>query len=151
MSSFSSETLPTDYNMEVLKGNVPGSTMVSILGHDEALTTTRTTVHPTATTLNIEQSGIHATPALVKVASTSGNDISAGSGAITVLLIGLDASGNAQSETIALNGQAEVTSANTYCSISKLRVLTTGATNWNEGSLWVGTGTFTGGIPYSLE
>ena len=137
----------SDYNLDVLRGLIAGHSMVLIEGHDEALTTTRTTVTPTATTTNIDQSGLDTTPATVDVASTSANDTSAGSGVRTVTLSGLDSSGVAQSEIITLNGQTEVTSANTYSAVLGLRSVTWGATTWNEGTLWAGNGTFTSGVP----
>jgi hypothetical protein len=136
-----------DYNLEVLRGNVAGSTMVSITGRDTALTTSRITVAPTSTTANIDQSGIHTTPATVDVASTSANDDAGGSGLLTLTLMGLDASGDAQTETITMDGQTEVTSSNTYSAVNGWRGLTWGATTWNEGTIWVGNGTFTAGVP----
>ena len=105
-----------DYNLEVLKGNVPGSAVVIIIGHDDANPTTRTTYSPGlgAATGDINQSTIHVTPAVVSMASTNANDTSAGTGLRTVLLSGLDSNGNAQTETISLNGTTAVASVNTY-------------------------------------
>ena len=136
-----------DYNLEVLLGNVPGHAMGSIRGHDSVLDTTRVTLAPTTTTVDINQSTIHATPATVDVASTSTNDDAGGSGLLTVLLIGLDSSGDAQTETITMDGTTAVTSSNTYSAINGLRSISWGATTWNEGDIWVGTGTFTAGVP----
>ncbi len=136
-----------DYNLEVLRGNVAGHTMVAIEGHDEDLTTTHTTIHPSGTTLNIDQSGIDATPATVDVASTDADDTSAGAGVRTLTLSGLDSSGVAQSETITMNGQTEVTSSGTYSAVLGLRCLTWGASTFNEGTIWCGNGTFTAGVP----
>lgn len=136
-----------DYNLEVLKGNVPNSSMVFLNGHDQALTTTRTTVHPTGTTANIDQSGLASSAATVDVASTDANDDDGDSGLRTLLLQGLDSSGNAQSETITMNGQTEVTSANTYSAITGMIGTSWGASAYNEGTVWCGNGTFTGGVP----
>lgn len=136
-----------DYNLDVLRGLVPGHSMVSISGHDAMLSTTRTTVHPTGETMNIDQSSIHATPDTVKIASTSGNDDVAGTGVLTIMLIGLDAAGDPQSEVITMTGQTEVTSSLTYSAVLNILCLSWGSTTWNEGNLWVGSGTFTAGIP----
>lgn len=141
------ELVLQDYNLEVLRGNVPGHVMVSISGHDETLTTTRTTITPTITTANITQSAIAATPAKVKVASTDADDTSAGAGVRTLTLEGLDSSGDAQTETITMNGQTEVESTKLYSAILGWRALTWGATTYNEGTIWVGSGTFTSGVP----
>ncbi len=136
-----------DYNLEVLLGNRPGHAMGSIRGHDSILDTTRITVTPTSTTANINQSTIHATPATVDVASTSTNDDGGGSGLLTALLIGLDSSGDAQTEVITMDGQTAVTSANTYSAVNGIRGVSWGATTWNEGDIWVGTGSFSSGVP----
>ena len=52
-----------DYNLEVLRGNVTGHTMISIMGHNEIQGTTELVVHPADATSDIDQSVIFATPA----------------------------------------------------------------------------------------
>ena len=137
-----------DYNLEVLRGNVPGHSMVNIEGHDESLTTTRTTIHPTATTANIDQSVIAATPAVVGVASTdNAADTAGGTGALTVRVFGLDSSGDAQTNDVTLNGTTAVNTGSTFSAVNGLRTLTTGSSNSNTGTIWVGTGSFTAGVP----
>lgn len=136
-----------DYNLEVLRGNVSGHAMVSITGHNDDSTTTRVVVAPTLTTADIDQSGIHASAATVDIASTDANDTSAGTGLRTLTIDGLDSSGNEQTETITLNGQTEVTSANTYTAINGFIGLTAGSGNTSAGDIWIGNGTFTAGVP----
>ncbi len=136
-----------DYNLDVLRGLVSGHAMVEIIGHDDSLSTTRVTLAPTLVTADIDQSGIHAVAATVDVASTDANDDVAGSGLLTLTLAGLDSSGNAQTETITLTGQTEVTSANTYTAIHGFRGLTAGSGKKNAGTIWIGNGTFTAGVP----
>jgi len=74
---------------------------------------------------------------LVTLVSSSTDDTaSAGSGARTCQIFGLDASGNEQTETINLNGQTKVDSANTYTRVNRVLVLTAGsATAFNAGTL----------------
>jgi hypothetical protein len=136
-----------DFYLEVLKGTYSDHEMVSIIGHDSALTTTRTTIGPSITTANIDQSGLVTTPATVDVASTDANDDKDLTGLRTVRLFGLDANGVEQNEIITLEGQAEQTSANTYSAVTGLRGLSWGSTGYNEGVLWAGNGTFTAGVP----
>lgn len=136
-----------DYRLQVLRGKVSGHSMVPIEGHDDELANTQTTIAPTLASGNIDQSGLTTTPATVDVASTDANDTSAGTGLQTVTLTGLDSSGDAQSETISMSGQTEVTSANTYSAVHGLRSLTWGAGNTNAGTVWCGNGTFTAGVP----
>ena len=139
-----------NWDIEVRRGNITGMTKVAIFGHDDVLSTTRETIHPTGVTDLIKQDGIHrtgGTPAKVKVASTSTDDDGGGIGMLTCLLIGLDASGNAQTETITMDGQTEVTSSGTYSAINGMRALTWGSQKYNVGTIWTGTGTFTSGVP----
>lgn len=136
-----------DFMFEVQRGAITGFTSVRILGLNGVVGTTRVPVVTNTSSGDVTQSTIAATPATVKVASTSANDTSAGSGLRTVTLIGLDSAGAAQSETITLTGTTAATSSGTYSAINGLRALTWGATNWNEGNVWVGSGTFTSGVP----
>lgn len=145
--AFASRQFTRDYNLEVLKGNIVSSVMVSINAHNDSATTTRVVVTPDVTTENIDQSGLHSVAATVDIASTSTDDTSAGSGLRTLLLIGLDTNDNIQSETISLNGQTEVTSSNTYSAIHGFRGLTAGAGNTSAGTIWAGNGVFTSGVP----
>jgi len=139
-----------DRNLEVLRGNVPGSAMVSINCEIETLTTIRITLSPNLTTELIDQSGLHSSAATVEVASDDANDASAGTGIRTLTLIGLDGSGVAQSETITMNGQTEVTSANTYSAIHNFRGLTYGSGETSAGNIYIGNGTFTSGVPTTI-
>jgi len=141
---------PNDYNLEVLRGNVTGRTMVSINCEIETLTTTRITLSPNLTTELINQSGLHATSATVDVASDNTNDTSAGTGLRTLTLIGLNNSGVAQTETITMNGQTEVTSSNTYSAVQGFRGVTYGSGNTSAGNVYMGNGTFTSGVPATI-
>jgi len=140
-----------DYNTDVRRGVVAGRQMMSIRGHDETV--------PNGGPFGLspqfgiggysfDQSAISATPAVVGVASTDNtNDNVAGTGALTVLVDGLDSSGNAQSETVTMTGTTAVNTVNTYSAVYFLRVLTTGSNNANTGTIYCGTGTFTAGVP----
>ena len=144
--------LPTDYNLEVLQGNIPGHSMVAIIGFNDDAINTRVTISPEITLTDIDQSGLHATPTTVQVASTSSDDASGGDGLKAVGLLGLDSNGDVQSELIVLDGTTPVTSAGTYSAINGLRGLSlpgleVGVLNENQGHLYVGNGSFTGGTP----
>lgn len=140
-----------DYNLQVLLGNVPGHAMVNIRGHDNTV--------PNGGPFGLSQgfgsgsyefnqSAISATPAVVSIASTDNtNDTGGGTGALTVRVIGLDASGDAQFETVTTTGTTKANTVNTYSTVFQLLVLTTGSNNSNTGIIWCGTGTFTAGVP----
>jgi hypothetical protein len=140
-----------DYNLEVLRGNIPGHTMVNIRGHDETVTSGGPSgLSPGFGTNDyvFDQSAIFATPAVVEVASTDDTKDDIGNvGALTARVVGLDASGNAQTDDVILTGQTEVPTVKLFSAVFQLTVLTTGSENGNSGTLWVGTGTFTAGVP----
>ena len=142
-----------DYTTEVILGNVAGRAKVAIRGHDDSV--------PNGGPFGLspgfgggsyqfDQSAIdrNATPAVVGVASTDNtNDNVAGSGALTVQVQGLDASGDAQTNNVTMTGTTAVNTANTFSAVHQLMVLTTGGTNSNTGTIYCGTGTFTAGVP----
>lgn len=138
-----------DYNLEVKRGNVAGVEAWGMYATSGSILTSSKTIssHPTA---NVDQSSIFATPATVKVSSTSANDTSGGTGLRTLTLIGLDSSGVEQSETITMNGQTAVNSVNEYKAINGATFLTYGSNNGKVGTIYVGTGTVTAGVPATL-
>ena len=139
-----------DYQLAVLRGQIPGHSRISIRGHDDTV--------PNGGPFGLsqgfgggnyqfDQSAIAATPAAIGVASSSTDDDGGGTGALTARLSGLDTNGVAQTEDITFNGQTEDTTSAEFSAVDGLRVLTTGSGNENAGTLWVGTGSFTSGIP----
>ncbi len=143
-----------DYVIERALGNVAGRTAVNIRGHDDTVPSGGPFgLSPTfgGGSYQFDQSAIdrNATPAVVEVASTSSNADGdpAGTGALTVQVQGLDASGNAQTNNVTMNGTTEVATANTFSAVFALVVLTTGNNNSNVGTIHCGTGTFTTGVP----
>lgn len=76
---------------------------------------------------------------LITVVSSSANDTSAGSGARTIQIDGLDSDGMEQSETLTLNGTTKVNSVNTFTRVHRAFALTSGSSNqaFNAGNLTV--------------
>jgi len=100
-----------------------------------------------------QQGGIYSYPpsaSTMTVSSSDVNDTSAGTGARTVQIFGLDASYNEASETITLNGQTAVTTVNSYIRMNRALVLTAGSGGVNAGNIYVGTGTVTSGVPANI-
>jgi hypothetical protein len=100
-----------------------------------------------------QQGGLYSYPpsaSTMTVSSSDVNDTSAGTGARTVLISGLDASYNEASETIILNGQTAVTTVNSYIRVNRAIVLTAGSGGANAGNIYVGTGTVTAGVPANI-
>ena len=71
----------------------------------------------------------------LNIVSTSVNNTSAGTGARTVYIQGLDSDFNEISETVSLNGTTPVTTSNFYSRINEAYVLTAGTTGSNEGEI----------------
>lgn len=84
---------------------------------------------------------------ILKVSSSNTNDASAGTGARTVQLNGLDSNYDEISETITLNGQTAVNTTNEYIRINRMIVKTAGTGDQNAGVIYAGTGTVTAGVP----
>ncbi len=149
MSRYSSA--PTDYNLAVLRGEVAGHSLISVRGHD----TTVPNGGPFGLSPGFggagylfDQSGLAASAAAVAVASSDNtNDNSAGTGALTVRIIGLDANGVAQTVDETMNGTTAVTTTETWSAVTQVLTLTSGSNNANTGTIWVGTGSFTSGVP----
>ena len=87
------------------------------------------------------------TASVMKVSSSSASDASAGTGARTVLVEGLDQNYNYISDTITLNGQTSVNTTNSYLRVQHITTLTAGSGGKNAGVIYVGTGTVTAGVP----
>ena len=97
-----------------------------------------------------EEGGLYVYPpsaTTMTVSSSDANDTSAGTGARTIQIAGLDGSYNEVSETITMNGQTPVTTSNSYLRVNRALVLTAGSGGANAGIIYVGTGTVTAGIP----
>lgn len=86
-------------------------------------------------------------PAIMSVSSTSANDTSAGTGARTVYILGINGTGGYTSETVVLNGQTAVNTVHAYDSIERMDVATVGSGGKNAGNITMGTGVVTAGVP----
>ena len=87
---------------------------------------------------------------VLKISSASANDASAGTGARTLIISGLDANYNEISETVILNGQTAVNTVNSYLRVFSLKILTAGSGGSNAGIVYAGTGTVTSGVPATV-
>ena len=84
---------------------------------------------------------------VLKVSSSSTADDSAGTGARTVQLFGLDANYDEINETVTLDGQTAVNTTKSYLRINRMIVRTAGTGGINAGVIYAGTGTVTAGVP----
>ena len=100
-----------------------------------------------------QQGGLYSYPPsaiTMTVSSSDTNDTSAGTGARTIQILGLDGNYNEISETITMNGQTAVTTTNSFLRVNRALVLTAGSGGANAGIIYVGTGTVTLGVPANI-
>jgi hypothetical protein len=88
-----------------------------------------------------------ASASVLKVSSSSTADTSAGTGARTVELFGLDTNYDEINETVTLNGQTAVNTTKEYLRINRMVVRSAGTGTQNAGVIYAGTGTVTTGVP----
>lgn len=145
LSSISRFGVTEPFNLQVSRGQIMGHSSLTIFGYNPDVDTSEESIWPDGGTVP------HPTVAAVlKVSSTSANDASAGTGARTVRIEGLDGSYKEVSETVTLNGQTAVNTINSYLYVNQLYVTSVGSGEANAGVINVGTGTVTGGVPAVL-
>jgi len=139
----------TDFNTNVGFGLVSGYTLLNIVGRSDGCDTNDRIIHAEMDVGPLSEVALHDTPAVVKVASTSAADALAGpgTGAHTVLISGVNSAGALATESVDLTGQTEVTTSTTWRAIHATQVTAAGTGLVNAGVIWVGTGTFTSGVP----
>ena len=84
---------------------------------------------------------------VLKISSSSTDDASAGTGARTITISGLDANYDEISESVTLNGQTAVNTTQSFLRVFRIIVDTAGSGGQNAGVIYAGTGTVTSGVP----
>lgn len=136
------------FELQVARGQIYGHTSRFRFGWANTIGTTPQTITTAVTAGNVYV--YPTTASVMKVSSSSANDTSAGTGARTILVVGLDANYNSQSETVTLSGQTAVNTANSYLRITYTELLSTGSGNAQAGTIYIGTGTVTAGVPATI-
>lgn len=125
-------------------GSVPGIELVSITGNNGGPTTTFEALWKESAAY----SPLTAAMSTPYCASSDANDTSAGTGARTIRVTGINTSFAKFTETVTMNGTTSVNLATTNVQfIYKLEVLTAGSGGLNAGIIQCGTGANTGGDP----
>jgi hypothetical protein len=142
----------TDERFKVAFGVYPGITPSLHFGSNPDVGTSFEIVREVGGT--IAAGGFHAAAVIHQVTSSSTADDGdpAGTGARTVLIDGLDNDFDRQTETVTLDGQTPVNTANAYIRINEIAVTSVGTGETNAGDIYcVQTGgTFTNGVPDDL-
>jgi len=133
------------FGLQVSRGQIQGHSTVIVFGYNPDVDTSEETVWPDGGTIP------HPTVASVlKISSSSADDASAGTGAQTVFIEGVNGNFAVVSETVILNGQTAVNTTNSYLYVNSFYVATVGSGGANAGNINAGTGTVTSGVPAVL-
>lgn len=133
----------TDYNSKVGYGYV-NVEETRKFGFYDSIGTTERTVWDGAGSTNANSP---ATASQLQVSSSDANDTSAGTGARTVTISGLDSNYEQQSEVVTLAGQTPVVTSGTYVRCNRLMVETAGSGGQNADNIYAYTGDATDGVP----
>jgi len=119
-----------DFDAAVLLGLVPGWTQVRVVGYNADID---------AGTEDLWQGGgvktFPTTAGAVTIVSTSASDAAAGTGAIAVVVEGLDANYTPISETLLLNGVSNVVGAQLFFRVNRAYVTIVGSGGVNAGDI----------------
>ena len=133
------------FELQVARGQITMHSAITVFGYNPDVDTSEESIWPDGGTIP------HPTVASVlKISSTSANDTSAGTGARTIAIFGLDANYNEVSESVLLDGQNPVNTGYSYLYINRFYVTSVGSGGENAGNINAGTGVVTAGVPAVL-
>ncbi len=133
------------FELQVSRGQIAWHRPVVVFGFNGDIDSSPETVWPGGGILAYPSAALQ-----MSVSSSSANDTSNGTGARTVYIGGLDANHNEIYEIVALNGQTAVTTAKSYLHINEAYVASAGSGNSAAGSIYIGTGVVTAGVPATV-
>ena len=142
LSSVTRQGTYEPFELQVSRGQIQGHRNVTVFGFNPDVDTAQVSVWPLPSLITFPAAALQMT-----VSSSSANDTSAGTGARTIVVEGLDANYNEVSETVTLNGQTPVTMTASLLRVNYAYVLTAGSGNGAAGDIYIGTGTVTAGVP----
>jgi len=145
VSSISRIGTSEPFELQVARGQIAYHKSIYKFGNNPVVADSIETIWP--------QGGLYSylsAATVLKVSSSSANDTSAGTGARTVELFGLDGDYNEISEVVTLNGQTAVNTTLSYLRINRMIVRSAGSGGANAGIIYAGTGTVTTGVPANI-
>ncbi len=139
-SSITRMGLYEPFGLQVARGQIAGHQTLQIFGYNPDVDTSEEAVWPNSSTVP------HPTVASVlQISSTSADDDGSpiGTGANTVYISGVDGNYNTVSETVILNGTADVATTNSYLYVNQFYVATAGTSRANAGTITAKVGATT--------
>ena len=143
-SSASRQGAYEPFELQVSRGQIQGHSVITISGYNSDVDTAWEMITP------IGDLSYPAAALQMTVSSSSANDTSAGTGARTVLISGLDANYLVITETVTMNGQTAVTTTNSFLRINSMLVASAGTGLANAGTIYIGSGVVTSGVPATI-
>ena len=140
--SITESGLDENFNLQLARGQIYNHSHVFKYGFNAAVGTTAETIWL--------EGGAYTWPAaasVLKVTSDSTDDDVAGSGALTVVLEGLDANYAEISETVILTGQVSKNTTKSYLRLHRMYVTSAGGGLTNAGVIYAFTGAHSTGTP----
>jgi hypothetical protein len=118
------------FALDIAKGNIAGLSSVNKFGFNDQVPTSFEVIALGSANFTYPTSA-----GTVTVVSDDADDTSAGTGARTIKIQGLDGNYDFQEETITMNGTTNVNSTNTFLRVNRMEVLTAGSSNGMEGTI----------------
>lgn len=145
VSSISRVRTSEPFELQVSRGQISYHNIQFKFGYNAVVGNSKETIW--------SQGGLYTYPpsaSVMTVSSSDANDTSAGTGARTVEVFGLDADYNEINEVVTLNGQTPVNTTKSYLRINRGVVRSAGSGGENAGVIYAGTGTVTTGVPANI-
>lgn len=128
MSFINNNNVPFGFGIQ--RGNVTNFSAINKFGYNGAVGTSFEVINVVSGNITYPT-----TAGAVTVVSSSTDDDSAGTGARTIQIEGLDENYDIQSETVTMDGTTNVVTTNTYIRLFRMSVLTAGTGGKNAGNI----------------
>lgn len=134
-----------NYFLEAARGRITGHEVVTVKGWNSSIGSSYETIGVHSTGVRNYQSSA----TTVQVSSSDANDTSAGTGARTVTIAGLNGSLAPLTETVTMNGQTVVNTSGTFLYINSATVATVGSGGVPAGTIYISKNgaTVVAGVP----
>jgi hypothetical protein len=140
------QVISDQFLLAVSAGLVPGHTIIDKFGHSNAVGTAIEDIWDFGGLYSFRDTATQMT-----ISSADADDTIAGNGARTVEIFGLDSAFNPVNEVVETDGQNGVTTVNSFIRVYRMIVRSAGATGYNEGNIYLGTGAIVAGVPANKD